>query len=265
MYKRLIPSILIQQGRLVKGQKYQDYRDAGAAATTARAHNHQGADELMVCDIEASRNQKEPDYATLKSLADECYMPLTIMGGINSIERAEKCMDIGADKIGLTTTAYDNPNLISKLAMKYGAQAVVLGLDVIKSDAGQFSLFDHRTKNILGYPSSASLAPPPANDIEDPLLWAQKAQDLGAGEIRLMMVDQEGMQTGMDLTFFHDLKKKVDIPIIMEGGLGSLDHIEAVYQDGVDAIGVGSMLVFSDANLVKIKQHMRTKNISIRR
>src|SRR6202023_1727852 len=129
MYQRLIPSILIHHGRLVKGKRYRDYRDAGAPATTARAHNYQGADELIVSDIDASKTNSEPDFATLKKVADECFMPLTIFGGINSPERAAKCMDVGADKIGLTTTAYDNPALIEILAHRYGAQAVVVGLD----------------------------------------------------------------------------------------------------------------------------------------
>jgi cyclase len=251
MYKRLIPSILIRQGRLVKGRQYSDYRDAGAPATTARAHNYQGADELAVADIDASRTNSEPDFETLKTVAEACFMPLTIFGGINSLDRAARCMDVGADKIGLTTAAYDNPELISLLAHQYGAQAVVLGLDVTKDREGRYRLFDHRTKTIL-------------KGNHDPFEWAREAVDRGCGEVRLMAVANEGMMGGLDLDLYQQLSVLIKVPVILEGGAGSLEHIERAYKRGVAAVSVGSMLVFSDANLVKIKQHMRTRTIAIR-
>ena len=250
MYQRLIPSILIHKGRLVKGRRYADYRDAGNPATTARAHNHQSADELVVCDIDASRENAEPDFETLKKVAEECFMPLTIFGGINSVERAEKCMGVGADKVGLTTTAYDNPGLIDSLAHMYGAQAVVLGLDVMKDDTGAYRLFDHRTKAL--------------RDDKTPFAWAEEAVKRGCGEIRLMAVHNEGMLDGFDLDLYRQVRTLVNVPILLEGGGGSLDHVEDAYNAGVDGLCAGAMLVFSDANLVKIKQHMRSQDIQIR-
>lgn len=251
MYQRLIPSILIRNGRLVKGKQYGSYRDAGSPATTARAHNYQGADELIVADIDASRTQSEPDFATLKKVADECFMPLTIFGGINSPERATQCMDVGAEKIGLTTTAYDNPALIEILAHRYGSQAVVLGLDVIKDATGQWRLFDHRTGAVF-------------HEKTNPFEWAKEAVERGCGEIRLMAVANEGMLGGLDCDLYRKLSDILNVPIILEGGCGSLEHFEQGYGMGVGAISVGAMLIFSDANLVKIKQHMRTRNINIR-
>ncbi len=250
MYQRLIPSILIHRGRLVKGKQYRDYRDAGAPATTARAHNYQGADELIVADIDASRANAEPDFATLKNVADACFMPLTIFGGINSTERAGRCMEAGADKIGLTTTACENPELIELLAHQYGAQSVVLGLDVMRDEAGKPRLFDHRTGKV--------------RLDKDPFAWAKEAVDRGCGEIRLMAVANEGMLCGFDFDLHRKLSRLVNVPVILEGGCGSLDHLEQAYRMGVGAVAVGAMLVFSDANLVKIKQHMRTRNINIR-
>ena len=132
MYKRLIPSILIKDGRLVKGRTFENYKDAGNPSTTTRAHNAQGADELSVCDIQCSKNNTEPDFETLEKIAEEAFMPLTFFGGINSLERAEKAMMVGADKLGLNTAALDQPDLIDDLSHRYGAQAVVLGLDLQK-------------------------------------------------------------------------------------------------------------------------------------
>lgn len=251
MYRRLIPSILLHEGRLVKGRHFTSYKDAGAPATTARAHNAQGADELLVCDIDASKNGTSPDFETLAKIADECFMPLTIFGAVNSVERAEKCMAVGADKIGLTTSALDNPALIGELAMLYGAQAVVLGLDVTKGDDGNYRLFDYRTRKV---PLEKS----------DPFDWAREAIERGCGEIRLMAVDREGGQSGFDLDLYSRLSEVVDVPIILEGGGGSLEHIQKAYESGVEAVSLGAMLVFSDANLVKIQQHMRSHGINMR-
>lgn len=244
MYQRLIPSILIHDGRLVKGTRYKDYRDAGGAATTARAHNAQGADELIVCDIDASKLKQEPDFETLQKIAEECFMPLCFFGGITSEAHAHKAMAIGADKIGLTMTAYDNPALITALAHQYGAQAVVLGLDVLDG-----KLYDHRSDSILD---------------KAPVEWAKQAVELGAGEIRLMDVAREGTLQGFDLDFYKRLRDAVDVPIIIEGGAESLDHVQKAYEAGVDGVCLGAMLVFSDANLVKIQQRMRSLNLNIR-
>jgi cyclase len=250
MYKRLIPSILIHQGRLVKGKQYKDYRDAGAPATTAKAHNYQGADELIVMDIDASAGNAEPDFKTLANVAESCFMPMTIFGGINSLDRAMRCMEVGADKLGLTTTLYDKPQIIEEIAHQYGAQAVVVGIDVIKDSEGKYRLFDHRSKTIV--------------QGRNPFEWAREVVDRGCGEIRLMAIDREGMMNGFDIALYERLGALVNVPIIFEGGAGSLEHIEQAYNSGVDAISLGAMLVFSDANLVKIKQHMRTKGIALR-
>ncbi|MCC6597444.1 MAG: imidazole glycerol phosphate synthase subunit HisF [Alphaproteobacteria bacterium] len=250
MYQRLIPSILIQNGRLVKGTRYAGYKDAGAPATTARAHNAQGADELVVCDIEASKQGAEPDFETLKKIADECYMPLTFFGAINSEERGLHAMATGADKIGLTSVAYDQPDLIGVLAHRYGVQAVVVGLDILKDAQGEYHLFDHRSGQTL--------------NTHDPFDWAREVVDRGAGELRIMSVDREGTLSGFDLDLYERMRILVDVPLLIEGGAGSLTDIEKAYKAGVNGVCLGAMLVFSDANLVKIKQHMRSQNLNIR-
>ena len=250
LYQRLIPSLLIKGDRLVKGKQYDNYGDAGGPATTARAHNHQGADELFVCDVEAAKLGRGPNTAILNRIAEECFMPLTIGGGITSLDIAMECMDNGADKLCLNTAAMDNPDLIIAMAHRFGAQAVVIGLDVFTDKDGNRHLFDHRTGKTI--------------PDKDPLEWMQQAIDLGSGEIRLMSVEREGMLNGYDLELFKEVREMVDVPIVLEGGAGSLDHLEQAFMAGVDGVAVGAMLVYSDANLVKIKQHMITRNCRIR-
>lgn len=249
-FQRLIPTLLIDQGRLVKGVRYGDYKDAGAPGTTARAHNYQGADELVVVDINAAKEGRVPDADTVRTIAAECEMPLCVGGGIKSLDDARQVMAEGADKMMITTGAIDRPELLTELATHYGAQAVVLGLDTIYTKSGQLMVFDHRTGS-------------PVPDLE-PDKWAKKAVDMGAGEIRIMSVNREGTREGYDFQLYEKLRESVNVPLLLEGGAGKLDHLVEAFTAGVDGVCVGAMLVFSDANLVKIKQHMVTRNINIR-
>ena len=250
LFQRLIPSLLLKSGRLVKGVRYQGFRDAGNPRTTARAHNHQGADELIVVDIDASKNNCGPDVKTISTIAEECFMPLCVGGGIRDMVSAHACMEAGADKLCLTTSAMDSPKLIAELAHRFGSQAIVVGIDVAYDETGTARLFDHRSGRII-------------TNLD---LWkyVEHVVKLGAGEIRLMAVDREGTLLGYDMSLFARIKELVDIPIILEGGAGSLHHLQEAFEAGVDGIASGAMLVFSDAKLVKIKKHMITNRCNIR-
>lgn len=239
--RRLIPSLLLSNGRLVKGVRYAAHKDAGRPDTTARAHNAQGADEMILMDIDASRRGRRPDFDAVRAVAAECSMPLTVGGGIRSVEDARDCMAAGADKLCLNTTAIDDPDLITRLARLFGAQAVVLGLDVTRAN-GRLTLFNHRVGQALTG--------------RDPVAWAKEAVARGAGEIRLMSVDREGTRQGMDLDLMETFMAAVNVPVILEGGAGSLDHLSQALGRGADAVAVGTMLVFSDNNLVKIKRYL---------
>ncbi len=246
--QRIIPSLLLREGRLVKGLRYRDRKDAGLAHTTARAHNAQGADELMIFDIEASRAGRPPDVATIGRVAGECFMPLTVGGGIRSVEDARDVLAAGADKICLTTTARDNPALITELAHLLGSQAIMIGIDII-SQQGHLSLYDHRDG------SSAS---------GDPFAWMEQAVENGAGEVRLMAVDREGTRQGLDIALLRKARARVNVPIVIEGGAGSLDHIDEAIAAGANGVGLGTMLVFSDNNLVKIQRFLTDRKRNIR-
>ena len=211
MLKRIIPSLLLRGGRLVKGVTYADHRDAGRPETTARAHNAQGADELLLLDIDASRENREPDFASVAAVARACFMPLTVGGNISSVETAQRCMNAGADKICLTTTALDDPGLIGRLAHVFGAQAIVIGIDVITTPAA----------------AGSSMIIAPARPCSGMVWneWLKRAVGEGAGEVRLMSVDREGTRAGLDIALLAEASALVDVPIILEGGAGSLDQV----------------------------------------
>ncbi|MEG3618549.1 imidazole glycerol phosphate synthase cyclase subunit [Magnetovibrio sp. PR-2] len=247
--KRLIPSLLLKGHRLVKGKQFADWEDSGRADTTAKAHNAQGADELVLLDIEASREQRAPDLEMISKVAMECFMPLTVGGGVDSLGVAHQCFEAGADKVCITTTALDNPDLISELANTYGRQAILLGVDVKRVD-DRWELYDFRTQKTE-----------PEKTWED---WLTEGVARGAGEVRLMSVDREGERIGMDLDLLQRARAMVDVPVILEGGAGTLDHLAEAFQAGADAVCAGTMLIFSDNNLVKVKRYLASQGIDMR-
>ena len=247
--KRLIPTLLLREGRLVKGVGYRNHRDAGRPETTARAHDAQSADEIVILDIDASRNGRPPDFEALRLVAAECYMPVTMGGGIRSRDDACRAMDAGADKITITTTALDNPSLIDDLARLLGAQAVVLGVDVWRSGS-EHLIYDFRTDR--------------TRRDGDPMSWIGEAVDRGAGEIRLMSAEREGKRCGMDLELIAGVKKRFKVPIVAEGGAGTLEHLAEGLEAGADGVCVGTMLVFSDNNLVKIRRFLNSRGCELR-
>jgi cyclase len=248
--KRIIPSLLLRGGRLVKGVTYDDHRDAGRPETTARVHNAQGADELLLIDIDASREKREPDLDSVASVARACFMPLTVGGNINSIETAQKCMSAGADKICLTTTALDDPSLIGALAHVFGTQAIVIGVDVTTTPGGGRKLYDYRT----------------GKSIQDIAWteWLKRAVGEGAGEVRLMSVDREGTRSGLDMALLEEASRLVEVPIILEGGAGSLGQLADAMRAGADAVALGTMLVFSDNNIFKVKSFLKNAGLEMR-
>ncbi len=238
---RLIPSLLISRRRLVKGVRFADHRDAGSPGTTARAHSAQGADELLVLDIDADREGRGPDLSALADVVTEVQVPLTVGGGIRDERAAAACFEAGADKICLTTTALDQPDLIDRLAKVYGAQAVMVGIDLYENDDGH-QLYDYRAKACM----------PGRNWLS----WLDEAVDRGAGEIHLASVNREGTRAGYDLAAHGKARDRVVVPLILDGGAGTLDHLAEAMGAGADALAMGTMLVFSDNNIVKLKRFL---------
>jgi cyclase len=212
-------------------------------------HNAQGADELLLFDIDASRERREPDFATVAAVARACLMPLTVGGGIRRLETAHRCMEAGADKICLTSTALDDPGLIGRLAQIFGAQAVVLGVDIITTN-NKRRVYDHRTGRAVEGVAWDQ--------------WLKRGVNEGAGEVRIMAVEREGTRTGLDVALLADASKLVDVPIILEGGAGSLDQVAAAMKAGANAVALGTMLVFSDNNIHKVKSFLKNAGLEVR-
>ena len=247
--KRLIPSMLLKGGRLVKGSHFKNYRDAGQPQTTARSLNAQGADEMLLMDIEASQKSRPPDFESIRAVANECYMPLTVGGGISNLDIARKCMEAGADKLFLNTGALDKPSLIIEMAKIFGVQAIVLGVDVV-SYKTSYKIFDYRSKVAITE--------------KTPIDWIDEVVSYGIGEIRIMSVEREGSRSGMDIEFLKKVRDVVSIPVIIEGGAGSLEHLDQAFASDADGVAIGTMLVFSDNNLVKIKRYLAQKGHQMR-
>lgn len=245
---RIIPSLLLREGRLVKGVRFAEHRDAGAPATTCRAHSAQGADEILLVDIDASRLGRAPDFAALEQVAKEIQVPLTFGGGLRDVELIHRAIEGGADKALLTSVALDDPGLIDAAAHRFGAQAVVIGLDVVQR-GGAYRIHDHRTGRL---------------DERDLDGWIKEAVARGAGEIRLCAVDREGTREGLDLALFAHVRRLVNVPIILEGGAGDLPQVAAAMHAGADSIGLGTLLVFSDNNLVKVRRFLGGAKLKVR-
>ncbi len=247
--QRLIPSLLLRRSRLVKGVRFAGHRDAGAAATTAQAHNHQGADELVLLDIDATRENRDPDFPALEALAGVCRMPLTFGGGVRTLELARRAIAGGADKVIVTAPARREPALLTAIAHRFGAQAVVLGVDVVRQD-GKWRLYDHVSGTV---DCNADLVD-----------WIREGVERGAGEVRLTAVDREGTRQGLDLDLLAAVRAVVSTPILLEGGAGSLIDVAAGFRAGADGVCLGTMLVFSDNNIVKIKRYLEAERCNIR-
>lgn len=238
--RRVIASLLLRGDRLVKGVAFADFRDAGNPTTTVRALSAQGADEISVLDIDAARERRPPDVAAIRQVAVEKTVPLLVGGGIVTLDHGMACMDAGADKLSVNTAALDRPGLIEVLSRRFGSQAVVVSVDFVE-EASEALVYDHRT---------GKAGPRRLSD------WAREAVNHGAGELRLMSVAREGSRRGLALDVLRQIRRQEIVPLVLEGGVGSYQDIADAYAAGADGVGIGTFIVFSDNNIVKIKRSL---------
>ena len=232
---RIIPSLLLRGESLVKTVRFGKFRYVGDPANTCRIFNELEVDELVFLDILASREKREPNYALLRDISSECFMPLSYGGGITSVEIAEKVLKIGFEKVIVNTAALRNPALIAELGKKIGRQSLIVAIDVRKGWLGQ-----ERCRGLSGRWNSGL----------QPVTWAQKAQSEGAGEILLTSVDREGTWQGFDLELVTKVVDAVSIPVIARGGAGSIEDVsEVIKTAGASAAALGSMVVFQKKDM----------------
>jgi len=244
---RVIPCVLLKDWQLVKSIGFEAYRTIGHPTSTARIYNARNVDELIVLDIDASSEEDEINTEIITDIADECFMPLTIGGGIKTIDDIYTILNAGADKVAINTIALENLKFITKASKIFGSQCIICSIDVKKIN-GIYKVY-HKSKGIM--------------DI-DPLVLAKQYQEYGAGEILLTSVDAEGSTNGYDIELIKLFKDKLEIPIILNGGMGKPYHAVEAIQNGADAIAAAYIFHFSQYTPNDIKEEINKHNIEVR-
>jgi cyclase len=260
--KRIIPCLDVDDGRVVKGVQFRDLRDAGDPVELARRYNDQGADELAFLDIGASHKSRATLLDVVRRVAAEVFIPLSVGGGIRTVEDMRETMNAGADKVSVCTAALENPSLLSAMARVYGSQCVALSIDAarVKTAPGgkpAWTAYSHGGRRDTG---------------RDAVEWAVQAVELGAGEILLNSIDADGAGTGYDLELTRSIMAAVPVPVIASGGAGTLDQIARALlpSDGTDQGGgadaalVASLLHFGKTTIPEIQKHVQAKGVCVR-
>jgi cyclase len=252
--KRIIPCLDIDRGRVVKGIRFVSLVDAGDAVEQARSYDSEGADELTFLDITASSDKRAIIMDLVRRVADEVFIPLTVGGGLNSIDDITAVLRAGADKVSLNTAAVERPNLIAEGAETFGSQCMVVAIDARRRSAGDpgpgWEVFTHGGRQNVGW---------------DAVEWALRAEELGAGEILLTSMDQDGTRDGYDLELTRAVSSAVSIPVIASGGAGCLEHFyEALLEGGASAALAASLFHFGTYKITEVKDYLRGRGVVVR-
>ena len=251
MLKRIIPSLLLRNGRLVKGVAYADHRDAGRPDTTARAHNAQGADELVMLDVGAAPERRDTQVETVHRVRAALRIPLTVGGGVRCVADAERLLAAGADRISVNTAALLRPDLLAELASAFGSQCVVLAIDA------------RRAAGRSGW--EALVAGGGVTGHGDAVAWAADGASRGAGEILLTSWDADGTRAGHDLRLLRSVVGAVAVPVIASGGIGTREHVAAAFEAGADAVLAASVLHDGGETVAGIKEGAAARGVPVRR
>lgn len=247
--KRIIPCLDVRNGRVVKGINFAGIQDVSDPVELAAFYNESGADELVFYDITASIEGRAIFTDILKAVASQIFIPLTVGGGINSLEDFDRVLKCGADKVSVNSGAIKNPSLIEEAAKRYGNQCVVLSMDVKRVD-GVFRLFAKGGRENTGI---------------DALQWAKMGQERGAGELVVNSIDTDGVKNGFDIEMLVAMAKQVSIPIIASGGAGNMEHFAELFQHtGIDAGLAASIFHYKEVDIHKLKLYLREQGIEMR-
>lgn len=249
--KRIIPCLDINKGRVVKGVNFVNLIDAGDPVEVAKAYNKMRADEIVFLDITASHEGRETIHDVIARAAEQVFIPLTVGGGISTVEHFRALLNLGADKISINSSAVKNPNLITESALKFGRQCVVVAIDAKKNDKGSFNVYLNGGR---------------INTQMDAIEWAIEAEKRGAGEILLTSMDADGTKAGYDLELTKRVCQAVNIPVIASGGAGNMRHFKDVLDDsvGADAALAASLFHFKELEIKDLKEYLAKENIPVR-
>jgi cyclase len=247
---RIIPCLDVKNGRSVKGVQFVDLVDAGDPVEQARAYDAAGADELTFLDITASHENRDTIFEVVARTAEQCFMPLTVGGGVRTIEDIRKLLLAGADKVSINSAAVTRPDFVREAAQKYGDQCIVVSIDARQTAHGKWQVFTHGGRNGTGL---------------DAVDWARRMTDHGAGEILLTSMDRDGTKSGFDLELTRLVADAVPVPVIASGGVGTLDHlVEGVTEGGASAVLAASIFHFGTFTIAEAKEHLARAGVPIR-
>ncbi|MEN9761677.1 MAG: imidazole glycerol phosphate synthase subunit [Pseudomonadota bacterium] len=248
--KRIIPCLDVTAGRVVKGVRFLELRDAGDPVEIARRYDEQGADELTFLDITASSDERDIILQVIESVAEQVFIPLTVGGGVRAVDDVRRLLNAGADKISINTAGLQNPALIGEASARFGSQAIVVAIDAKADGPGRWQVYTHGGRRPTG---------------RDVLDWAREVETLGAGEILLTSMDRDGTRQGFDLELTRAVSDAVGIPVIASGGVGSLEHLaEGVVQGRADAVLAASIFHFGEYTIGQAKRFMADRGIAVR-
>ena len=247
---RIIPCLDVKNGRTVKGVNFVDLIDAGDPVEQAKVYDSQGADELTFLDITATHENRDTIFDVVNRTAEQCFMPLTVGGGIRQVEDIRKMLLAGADKVSINTAAVHRPEFVGEAAEKFGAQCIVVAIDAKSTGADKWEIFTHGGREPTGI---------------DAIEWAKRMADLGAGEILLTSMDRDGTRSGFDIELTRTLADAVTVPVIASGGVGTLDHLVAGVRDGhASAVLAASIFHFGEFSIPEAKAHMAAAGVAVR-
>ncbi|WP_329458336.1 imidazole glycerol phosphate synthase subunit HisF [Streptomyces sp. NBC_01497] len=246
---RVIPCLDVDGGRVVKGVNFQNLRDAGDPVEMAKLYDAEGADELTFLDITASSGDRETTYDVVRRTAEQVFIPLTVGGGVRTSDDVDRLLRAGADKVGVNTAAIARPELIREIAERFGRQVLVLSVDARRTPAGTFEVTTHGGRRGTGM---------------DAVEWAERAADLGAGEILLNSMDADGTKNGYDTEMIRAVRARVRVPVIASGGAGGLDDFAPAVSSGADAVLAASVFHFGDLRIGQVKTALREAGHPVR-
>ena len=252
--KRIIPCLDVDAGRVVKGVKFLDIRDAGDPVSVARRYNEEGADEITFLDITASSDNRETIFSVVEQVASEVFIPLTVGGGVREVADVRNLLNAGADKVSINTAAVFNPEVVQAASDKVGSQCIVVAIDAKKvsadGDTDRWEIFTHGGRKTTGI---------------DAVEWARNMASFGAGELLLTSMDRDGTKQGFNLLLTRAISDAVEIPVIASGGVGNLQHLaDGVIQGGADAVLAASIFHFGEYTIGEAKAHMASQGIEVR-
>lgn len=247
--KRIIPCLDIKNGRVVKGTNFIKLKDAGDPVEVAKRYNEEGADELCFLDITASFEERKTILDIVENVAKELFIPLTVGGGIASLDDISRLLNAGCDKISLNSAAIKNPKLITQAAAKFGSQCIVVAIDVKASADEKYNVFIHGGRTDTGL---------------DACKWAQMVANLGAGEILLTSMDADGTKAGFDLKITKKISQMLKIPVIASGGAGKMEHILDAFKNGADAALAASIFHYKQIKIKDLKNYLSQNGVSVR-